>query len=353
MMQEKIVLKLLNRSKKFFSFDFSKNQSSIKKNIKNSKIIVIGGAGSIGFSVIRLLIDYSPKLIHIVDINENKLVEVIRYVRSSIGYTNVKIETFPLDVGSKNFEILVKKNKGYDVWLNFSALKHVRSERDPLILMRMIEVNFENTCKMLELAKRTKAKRFFSVSTDKACDPINFLGATKRLMELALSAYSKDMITSSARFGNIAFSDGSLLHGAIERLNHDQPLVAPVDIKRYFLTHEEASKLSLLSAFCSKTGEIFIPKIKKSIAQKDFPSILKNLLNFKGYDMFVSGTENEARMLARKKNKKKWPCFLFSTDTSGEKEEEFFLGKIDLLKRSQYSEIEIINAKNIIKKKYN
>ena len=141
---------------------------------------------------------------------------------------------------------------------------------------------------MLELAKRTKAKRFFSVSTDKACDPINFLGATKRLMELALSVYSKDMITSSARFGNIAFSDGSLLHGAIERLNHDQPLVAPVDIKRYFLTHEEASKLSLLSAFCSKTGEIFIPKIKKSIAQKDFPSILKNLLNFKGYDMFVS-----------------------------------------------------------------
>tara|TARA_X000000950_G_scaffold137966_1_gene171227 strand:- start:7532 stop:8725 length:1194 start_codon:yes stop_codon:yes gene_type:complete len=350
MIQEKIALKFLNRTKKFFSHDYKRNELKIKNRIKNSRIVVIGGAGSIGFSVVKLLLNYNPKLIHIVDINENKLVEVIRYIRSSIGYIDGKIETFPLDVGSKNFEILVNKNKGYDIWLNFSAMKHVRSERDPLILMRMIEVNFENTLKMLKLAKKTKAKRFFSVSTDKACDPINFLGATKRLMEFALSLYSKDMITSSARFGNVAFSDGSLLYGALQRLNNNQPLVAPVDIKRYFLTHEEASRLSLIAACCTKTGEILVPQINKSVAQRDFPSILKNLLHSKGYEMFLSKTEHEARILAKKTKKKKWPCFIFSSDTTGEKKEEFFIGKEDILKKSNYSEIEIINTNNIIKK---
>lgn len=350
MIKEKTILKLLNRNKKLFFLDFKQNEAHIEKSIKNSKIIVVGGAGSIGFCVIKLLISYKPKLIHIVDINENKLVEVIRYIRSSIGYIEGKLETFPLDVGSKNFEILVKKNKGYDIWLNFSALKHVRSEREPLTLMRMVEVNFENTYKMLELAKKTSAKRFFSVSTDKACDPVNFLGATKRLMEFALSVYSTKMVTSSARFGNIAFSDGSLLDSALQRLNNNQPLVAPIDIKRYFLTHEEAARLSLLAAFCTKTGEILIPKISKNITQKDFPSILKNLLNIKGYEMFICKTENEARVLSKKKYKKKWPCFLFSTDTSGEKEEEFFFSKEDILKKGLYYEIEIINIKNIIKK---
>ena len=277
MIPEKTVLKLLERKKKFFSTDYQKKEKEIKRSIKNSRIVVIGGAGSIGFSVVKLLISYNPKLIHIIDINENKLVEVVRYIRSSIGYIEGKIETFSLDVGSKNFESLVKRNKGYDIWLNFSALKHVRSERDPFTLMRMIEVNFENTLKMLNLAKKTKAKKFFSVSSDKACDPVNFLGATKRLMELALSCYSKDMLTCSARFGNVAFSDGSLLYGALQRINNGQPLVAPIDIKRYFLTHEEASKLSLIATFCSKTGEIFIPKIKKSDAQKDFPKNLTPL----------------------------------------------------------------------------
>ena len=350
MIPEKTVLKLLERKKKFFSTDYQKKEKEIKRSIKNSRIVVIGGAGSIGFSVVKLLISYNPKLIHIIDINENKLVEVVRYIRSSIGYIEGKIETFSLDVGSKNFESLVKRNKGYDIWLNFSALKHVRSERDPFTLMRMIEVNFENTLKMLNLAKKTKAKKFFSVSSDKACDPVNFLGATKRLMELALSCYSKDMLTCSARFGNVAFSDGSLLYGALQRINNGQPLVAPIDIKRYFLTHEEASKLSLIATFCSKTGEIFIPKIKKSDAQKDFPKIMQNLLQHKGYKMLVSETENDARMLSNKKNKKGWPCFLFTTDTAGEKSEEFFKGKKDILKKNSYAEIEIIDSNNIIKK---
>ena len=352
MITENIILKLLEREKKFFLNDFYNYESIIKKNIKNSKIIIIGGAGSIGSSVVKLILKYDPKLLHIVDINENKLVELIRFIRSSIGYTKGKLETFPIDVGSTSFKKFIHKNIGYNVWLNFSALKHVRSERDPFTLMRMLEVNFENTYKMLALAKKTKAKRFFSVSTDKACDPVSFLGASKRLMEFALSTFSKDIKTSSARFGNVAFSDGSLLFSSLKRLENKQPLVAPQDIKRYFITHEEAARLSLIATFCSETGEIYIPDIKKRDSQKDFPSIIKNLLHHKGYKMKLANTEEEARKISRKKIKvqKSWPCFLFKTDTSGEKNEEVFFGKEDLIIKSFYKEISVIKTAGIIKK---
>jgi len=204
---------------------------------------------------------------------------------------------------------------------------------------------------MLELAKKTSAKRFFSVSTDKACDPVNFLGATKRLMELILSLYSDKIQTSSARFGNVAFSEGSLLHSSTLRIKKSQPLVAPIDIKRYFITHEEASKLSIIATFCSKKNEILVPKIKKSQAQKDFSNIIKNLLHYKGYEMLITKSEAQARKLS--KNiliGSKWPCYLFTTDTAGEKEEEKFIGKEDRVKKTQYKEIEVIDMNGIFKK---
>ncbi len=349
MLTEQTILNLLDRKKRFFEEDFNSNELFIEKKVKNSKIIVIGGAGSIGFSAVKLLLKYKPLLLHVIDINENKLVELVRYVRSSIGYTEGIFRTFPIDAGSSTFEAFINKNKGYDVWLNFSALKHVRSERDPFILMRMLEVNFRNTYKMLKLAKNSGAKEFFSVSTDKACDPVNFLGASKRLMEFALSCFSKEIKTSSARFGNVAFSDGSLLFSALNRLENRQPLVAPVDIKRYFITHEEAAKLSLIATFCSKTSEIYVPKIKKSEAQKDFPSIIKNLLKFKGYKMQITKSENEARLIAINRSSDGWPCYLFVTDTAGEKDEEVFLGAEDLIIKSVYKEIEVINTENLAK----
>ncbi|MDA9559166.1 polysaccharide biosynthesis protein [Alphaproteobacteria bacterium] len=348
MITEKTILNLLDRKNMFFEEDYNANEGLIENKIKNSKIIVIGGAGSIGSSAVKLLLNYEPLLLHIIDINENKLVELVRYVRSSIGYTKGVFETFPIDVGSKTFEAFINSNEGYDVWLNFSALKHVRSERDPFTLMRMLEVNFENTYKMLKIAKNTGAKEFFSVSTDKACDPVNFLGASKRLMEFALSCFSKELKTSSARFGNVAFSDGSLLFSALNRLENLQPLVAPVDIKRYFITHEEAAKLSLMATFCSQASEIYVPKIKKSEAQKDFPSIIEKLLRFKGYKMHITKSESEARLIAKNRNSDSWPCYLFNTDTSGEKDEEVFLGVEDLLIENSYKEIEVINTENLI-----
>ena len=350
MICEKVILQLLGRKKKFFYHDYKKKENIIKKTIQRNRIIVIGGAGSIGFSVVKLILKYNPLALHIIDINENKLVELVRYVRSSLGYTKGSFRTFPLDVGSTGFEAFIKQNDSYDIWLNFSALKHVRSEKDPFTLMRMIEVNFENTMKILKLAKTNNAKKFFSVSTDKACDPVSFLGATKRLMELAISSYSHELETSAARFGNVAFSDGSLLYSVINRMESNQPLVAPLDIKRYFITHEEAARLSLITAICAKSGEIYVPKLSKSIAQSNFPSIIKNFLKFKGYKMLIAKTENQARALSKKANKKSWPCLLFASDTAGEKEEEFFISKEDQLKKSTFKEIKIINTKKIVKK---
>ena len=166
MICEKVILQLLGRKKKFFYHDYKKKENIIKKTIQRNRIIVIGGAGSIGFSVVKLILKYNPLALHIIDINENKLVELVRYVRSSLGYTKGSFRTFPLDVGSTGFEAFIKQNDSYDIWLNFSALKHVRSEKDPFTLMRMIEVNFENTMKILKLAKTNNAKKFFSVSTD-------------------------------------------------------------------------------------------------------------------------------------------------------------------------------------------
>ena len=193
-----------------------------------------------------------------------------------MGYTKGSFRTFPLDVGSTGFEAFIKQNDSYDIWLNFSALKHVRSEIDPFTLMRMIEINFENTMKVLKLAKTNNAKKFFSVSTDKACDPVSFLGATKRLMELAISSYSHELETSAARFGNVAFSDGSLLYSVINRMESNQPLVAPLDIKRYFITHEEAARLKIrLELFqkkqIKKAGPAYyLPVIQQEKKKKNF-----------------------------------------------------------------------------------
>jgi FlaA1/EpsC-like NDP-sugar epimerase len=347
-MNEDLILKLLDRKKLFFQNDFDNNKDLLQEKIKNSRIIVLGGAGSIGSATVNLLCSFNPLLLHVVDIDENGLVELVRNIRSSIGYTSGGFETFAIDIGSTEFSNLVINNNGYDIWMNFAALKHVRSEKDPYTLMRLLEVNIMNTYKSLKIAIDTGAKKYFSVSTDKASNPINFMGASKRAMELVLGAHSNILNTSSARFGNVAFSNGSLLQGTIKRYENYQPFVAPLDIKRYFLTPLEASKLSILSTFLGENGEVFIPILKKNIAQKDFPSILKNFLRVKGLEMHVCGTEEEARNKVNflyKNNK--WPCYLFKTDTTGEKLEEVFVSNNEILKDNRYDEIEIIDISDI------
>ena len=235
-MNNDIILKILGRDKELFLQDY-KHSQVFKNIISNSKIIVLGGAGSIGSSVVLELLKYNPFLLHIVDIDENNLVELVRNIRSSKVYNQSKFETFAIDISSSIFEKLVIDN-GYDIWMNFSALKHVRSEKDVYTLMRLIEVNVINTFATINLAKISGAKKYFSVSTDKAANPNNYMGASKRIMELVIGCSSNIDVTS-ARFGNVAFSNGSLLHGMTNRFNLKQPFVAPKDIKD-FLTPVES-----------------------------------------------------------------------------------------------------------------
>jgi len=347
-MNEEYILKILGRKERFLDNDYDNVQSSIKKTINESRIIVLGGAGSIGSKVVKELCKYDPKLLHVVDINENDLVELVRNIRSSIGYTKGEFETFAIDIGSKHFESLIKKYQNYDIWLNFSALKHVRSEKDPYTLMRMIEVNIINTYKTLELATETGAQIYFSVSTDKAANPVNFMGASKRAMELILGAYAQEITVSSARFGNVAFSNGSLLQGMIRRFENSQPLVAPKDIKRFFLTPLEAAQLSIISCIFARTGQAFIPLIDGHDVERTFPKIVKNFLKEKGFKMHITETEQLARSnISNFINKNNWPCYIFKTNTTGEKLEEVFIGNQEKLKDLKFTNIGYVEIKNI------
>ena len=347
-MKDNLVLNILGRKNSFIEKDYNNNLKNIKTIVKTSKIIILGGSGSIGSAVVELLCKYDPLLLHVVDINENGLVELVRNIRSTIGYTSGEFKTFVMDIGHKDFEHFINQNKDYDIWMNFSALKHVRSEKDPYTLIRLIDVNIINTYKTLMLAKKTNVKKYFSVSTDKAANPINLMGASKRIMEMILGEFSKDIKTSSARFGNVAFSNGSLLNGMVNRFNNKQPFVAPKDIKRYFLTSTEAAKLSIFSTFLANNGELVIPKIELNKIEQSFPKIAENFLKHNGYEMYICSSEDEARdkieMLLKEK---KWPCYVFNTDTDGEKLEEIFLGKNEKVINKELEALQTIDIKNL------
>ena len=221
---------------------------------------MIGGAGSIGQAVTKEIFKRNPRKLHIVDISENNMVELVRDIRSSDGYINGEFKTFALDAGSYAYDAFIKADGEYDYVLNLSALKHVRSEKDPYTLMRMVEVNILNTIKTIQQAKDKGIKKYFCVSTDKAANPVNMMGASKRIMEHFLMRESKDIDISTARFANVAFSDGSLLHSFNQRIQKKQPIVAPNDIKRYFVTPQESGELCLMSCLLGDTKDIFFPK---------------------------------------------------------------------------------------------
>jgi len=230
------ILNLIGRDKALFSNDIRDNESELKKRVSSSTFLVIGGAGSIGQAVTKEIFKRNPKKLHVVDISENNMVELVRDIRSSFGYIDGDFQTFALDIGSIEYDAFIKADGKFDYVLNLSALKHVRSEKDPYTLMRMIDVNVFNTDKTLQQAIENKTKKYFCVSTDKAANPVNMMGASKRIMEMFLMRKSLDIKISTARFANVAFSDGSLLHGFNQRIQKGQPIVAPNDIKRYFVT---------------------------------------------------------------------------------------------------------------------
>lgn len=321
------ILKLIGRTQPLFNFDLQKRQQELNDLVAESRFLVIGGAGSIGQAVTKEIFKRQPKKLHVVDISENNLVELVRDIRSSLGYIDGDFRTFALDVASPIYDAFIKSDGAYDYVLNLSALKHVRSEKDPFTLMRMIEVNILNTIKTIRQSQERGVKKYFCVSTDKAANPVNMMGASKRIMELFLMRESLNLPISTARFANVAFSDGSLLHGFNQRIQKKQPIVAPNDIKRYFVTPQESGELCLMSCILGDNKDIFFPKLSEELHLITFAEIAVRYLADLGYEAHPCENEDEARTLINTLPQQgKWPCFFTQSDTTGEKDfEEFFM----------------------------
>ena len=319
-------LNLIGRKSELFENDIKKNEKKIQEIVTDSSFIVIGGAGSIGSAVVKEIFKRNPKKLHVVDINENNLTELVRDIRSQFGYIKGEFKTFALDVGSLEYDAFIQADGKYDYVLNLSALKHVRSEEDPYTLMRLINVNILNTDKTIKQSIKNNTKKYFCVSTDKATNPVNMMGASKSIMEMYLISRSSNINVSTARFANVAFSDGSLLYGFDNRIKKRQPIAAPKDVKRYFLTPQESGELCLLSCIFGENRDIFFPKLNKSEDLLSFSDLAIKYLHEKGYEAYICKTEDEARELVKTlPAQKKWPCFFTNSNTTGEKEtEEFF-----------------------------
>ena len=332
MSYETNILELIGRKSDLFGSDINQLAVRLDEAVENGRFLVIGGAGSIGQAVTKEIFKRNPSKIHVVDISENNMVELVRDVRSTIGYIDGDFRTFAIDCGGKEFEALMASEGPYDYVFNLSALKHVRSEKDPYTLMRMLSVNIFNTIKTFRLARDNGAKKYFCVSTDKAANPVNMMGASKRIMEMFLMRESETMPISMARFANVAFSDGSLLHGFNQRFAKRQPFSAPNDVRRYFVTPQESGELCLMSGLLGENREIFFPKLSEHLHLITFSDIAERYLRQMGYEPFRCASEEEARDRAAELiAKKQWPCYFFSSDTTGEKDfEEFFTDKEDL-----------------------
>jgi len=340
------ILKLIGRKNQLFIEDIINVESDLSKKIKKSSFLILGGAGSIGQSVVKEIFKRNPNKIHVVDISENNLVELVRDLRSSYGYIDGDFKTFALDIGSNEYDAFIQSDGSFDYVLNLSALKHVRSEKDPYTLMRMIDVNIFNTQKTLNQSIEKNTKKYFCVSTDKAANPANMMGASKRIMEMFVNKQSEKINVSMARFANVAFSDGSLLHGFNKRIEKKQPIVAPNDIKRYFVTPKESGELCLMSCIYGENRDIFFPKLSENLHLITFSSIALKFLDSKGYKPFICSTEDEARNYFLKDHElNTWPCFFTNSDTSGEKDFEEFYTDTEALDLNKFKNLGIIKNK--------
>ncbi len=338
-----IVLELIGRKNELFAADVGAHECEIAHLVRKSRFLVIGGAGSIGQAVTREIFKRDPRVLHVVDISENNMVELVRDLRSSIGYTSGEFATFAIDAGSDVFDAFMANGSGYDFVFNLSALKHVRSEKDPFTLMRMVDVNVFNTDKTMRQTAVKGAKKYFCVSTDKAANPVNMMGASKRIMEYFLMRRSQELPVSTARFANVAFSDGSLLYGFNRRMEKEQPLAAPNDVRRYFVTPQESGELCLMSALLGGNRELFFPKLDAEANLITFSEIAERYLRRRGYEPVECSSEDEARArVAELKGQGKWPVYFFASDTTGEKDFEEFYTEKECLDMDRFKSIGVI-----------
>ncbi|MDB4024223.1 polysaccharide biosynthesis protein [Flavobacteriaceae bacterium] len=342
MVKETIIKKHIN-----FDYDLDKFSNLLFDNINKTNLLVIGGAGTIGSSYIKQILKFKPAKITVVDINENSLTELTRDLRSSslLDY-NPDYITYPVNLLSDTFDKIFNSDK-WQVVANFSAHKHVRSEKDKISVEALIKNNVYGAIKLLNLCELNPPKYFFSVSTDKAANPVNIMGASKSLMEKLILSKKDYFRVSTARFANVAFSNGSLLDGFIYRLNKKQPLSCPEDIKRFFVTPEQSGQICLLATFLGETGNIFFPKLDFHKDQIYFKEIALDFLKENGFEPELVKTEKEAKDFDFDKNPTKYPIYLFKTDTSGEKTYEEFYTEDEDYEINIYDSLGFINTPEI------
>jgi len=330
-----------------FNEDILKNKNILSNKICDQNILVIGGAGTIGTSYIKQVLKFQPSKITVVDINENGLTELTRDLRSSnlLDYKPEYI-TYPVNLLSNTFD-KVFNSESWQVVANFSAHKHVRSEKDKISVEALIKNNVFGAIKLLNLCEQNRPKYFFSVSTDKAANPVNIMGASKSLMEKLILSKKDNFRVSTARFANVAFSNGSLLDGFIYRLNKKQPLSCPNDIKRFFVTPEQSGQICLLATFLGESGNIFFPKLDFHKDQIYFKEIALDFLRENGFEPELVKSEKEAKEFDFDKNPNKYPIYFFNTDTSGEKTYEEFFTEEEDYEINKYYSLGFINTPDI------
>ena len=331
------------RSVSMFTTDIEANKEKLSKEIKGKKVCVIGGAGSIGSSFIKAILRFEPKSVVVIDLNENGLAELVRDVRSTYGlYVPDEFRCYTLNFADPIFERIFREENGFDIVANFSAHKHVRSEKDRYSVQALIENNDIKAKKLMDLLTVYPPKHFFCVSTDKAANPVNIMGASKRIMEDLVMAYNKYFKVTTARFANVAFSNGSLPDGWIHRLKKTQPLASPSDVKRYFVSPEESGQICMLACILGKGGEVFFPKLGED-QMLTFSAICDDFVKANGLEKEECSTDEEAKRKATALDSSqliisngqplKYPTVYFKSDTTGEKAyEEFYVPgeKIDM-----------------------
>ncbi len=340
---------ITKRLKSLFINDIENNKEILKDKINGKNVLVIGGAGTIGSSYIKAILKFKPSKLVVVDINENGLTELTRELRSEEGqFIPEQFITYPMSFGDPVFEKMFLSHGPFHIVANFAAHKHVRSEKDQFSIEAMIENNVFKAKTFLDLLLKNKPEHFFCVSTDKAANPVNVMGASKKLMEEVIMAYSSEIQITTARFANVAFSNGSLLAGYVERLFKNQPISCPSDVKRFFVSPEESGQICMLACMLGKSGEIFFPNLEEE-EQVYFKEITIDFFKASNRKIQLCASDQEARQIASKLDETKpYPVYFFESDTSGEKLYEEFFTETDELDLEHFQSLGVIkNARKV------
>jgi FlaA1/EpsC-like NDP-sugar epimerase len=348
MIVNNVLEKVLGRKESMFATDLKNNANKLAENIENKNLLVIGGAGTIGSSFIKAALVFKPAKLVVVDINENGLTELVRDLRSTQDqFIPNEFITYPISFDSPIFKKLFLAHGPFHIVANFAAHKHVRSEKDIYSIEALLENNLIKAKEILELLLEFPPEHFFCVSTDKAANPVNIMGASKKMMEEMILSYSKYFKISTARFANVAFSNGSLLEGFLKRIEKEQPLSCPSDVTRFFVTPRESGEICLMACILGNTSEIFFPKLNMHLDLINFASIYPSLLDQLEYEAVICNSDKEARNSMHLIQEKKYPVYLFKTDTSGEKLYEEFYTETEEYALDRFNSLGVISKKAI------